>query len=126
MTRHRAAAIWDRACSPEARDLRFPGDRALADMLLLHGLIMNGGVAHGFDALDDDEIDAALRGFDYFGLGNVADLLRRLREELRSAPPLDDTFATTARYLALVDDDQRLIDAFDATLSERPDDFEPC
>ena len=62
-----------------------PGDNTLAAVLAAHNLIMNGGVPHCHEALDTNEIAAAIAGFDFFGLSDAGAVL----EEDASAS-LDD------------------------------------
>ena len=68
MSDHNEDAIWNRACSPRSERLKLPGDRALADMVLVHSLIMNGGVHHVLEVLSAHEIAAGMAGYKYFNL----------------------------------------------------------
>lgn len=70
-----AYQIWNRAALEAGGQAPLAGDRALADLLLAHGLVMNGGVEHAVQALTSAELSAAVRGFRYFGFNEIALLL---------------------------------------------------
>lgn len=38
-------------------------------------MVMNGGVGHAFDVLDESEIEAGIAGFRFYDLDNHANLL---------------------------------------------------
>ncbi len=57
------------------------GDAALSAVLLVHGLVMNGGVFHAVQAVTKDELRAACAGFCYFGFDEVAGLLEAASRE---------------------------------------------
>jgi len=62
-----ADIIWNRACGEDS--LRsHPGDRVLADLLLAHGLAMNGGVLHAVECLSSDELLDAESGYVFMDL----------------------------------------------------------
>ena len=67
--------VWNRAAMDDGGEEPRAGDRALADLLYAHGMVMNGGVHHALEVLTPDELKAAIAGFRYFSLGAVADLL---------------------------------------------------
>jgi hypothetical protein len=89
--------IWNRACMESPRgSLTQPGDRALADMMLFHGLAMNGGVLHALEVLSVDERRAALRGFRYFGLEATAVAIEEVA----------DRWVSTDHWLSTLSDDE--------------------
>jgi hypothetical protein len=100
------------------------GDRALADALLAHGTVMNGGIDHCVEALSDDEFRAAIKELRYLGANEIADVLGQAR-----GLDVDDP-ANEERIQELNDDygracpnDQVLVDLFKAKLEESPEDF---
>jgi len=54
--------IWNRAAMENGGETPGPGDKTLSSLLLLHGLVMNGGVHHALEELEPDEIAAAVDG----------------------------------------------------------------
>ena len=70
-----ADKIWNRACLENGGSNPFEGDRFLADLLLFDSLVGNGGLGHGFDVCSETEIQAAIEGFRYFGLTEIAEFL---------------------------------------------------
>src|SRR3954463_15940425 len=67
MSLTKAQRIWIRAFKRKGAELK-EGDRALGDLLLLHGYIMNGGISHGVLDPSPDKLEAGPPGYDYFGL----------------------------------------------------------
>jgi hypothetical protein len=129
-----ADAVWNRVCEnvwdgpADARS----GDRALADMLLVHGVTMNGGVLHALEFLDGCDRHGALDGYRYFGFDEVHALfddVKRLVAEAEADGDDDslDDLETEAddRYHALVPADHVLDDAFRARFAALPDEFAP-
>ena len=57
------------------------GDVALSAPLLVHGLVINGGVFHAVQAVTKDELRTACAGFHYFGFDEVAVLLEAATTE---------------------------------------------
>src|SRR5262249_40895856 len=103
--------IWNRACGEhQLRSLR--GDRALADLLRAHGLVMNGGVVHAVECLTDSELSDAESGYRFYGLDEAAALLSHARTILEA----DGNLGFRERQL-----DQQYADLIptDSTLVER-------
>jgi hypothetical protein len=69
--------VWNRACYREGANLR-EGDLALGALLLVDGYIQNGGVAHAFD-LTPEELAQGIRGYEFFGLYEMADVIKSYR-----------------------------------------------
>ena len=44
--------VWNRAALDAGGEAPLQGDAALAALLALHGMIMNGGIDHALEALD--------------------------------------------------------------------------
>lgn len=112
--------IWNRACLESGGQSPAAGDQALASLLLAHNLAMNGGVVHALECLTQPEVAAAVSGFNYFGLAEVA----RIFQELP-----DDTEETEERlnqlYWATVPSDETLVHAFRIKLLASPEVFAP-
>ena len=120
MKRSRQDEVWNRACLESGGVTLATGDRALAALLLAHGLAMNGGVVHAMDCLTKSELTAAIAGFNYFGLTAAS----RVFEQ---AP--DDSEETEERlnrmYWQAVPNDETLVHAFRVKLVAYPDAFAP-
>lgn len=122
--------IWNRACAEAGspKTLTEPGDRALADMLLVHSLAMNGGVLDAVECLTADELAAGLRGYQYFGFEATGTVLEDAATRRNGAP--DDEgylFSLDAeadrRYAIVVGDDAVLVRAFEAQYRREPNAF---
>lgn len=117
--------IWNRACGEDP--LRtLPGDRALADLLRAHGLVMNGGVLHAVECLAVSELTDAQCGYRYFGLETVAALLSRAKTILEAdddseliEQELDQT------YLNMIPDDDLLVERFEQHWQRSPSEYAP-
>jgi hypothetical protein len=113
-------AIWNRAALELGGSSPAVGDLALGALLLVHGAIMNGGVNHAFDCLDSTGIGAAIDGFRYFGLHDVAALLERaLKADVEERERMD------AEYGRLIPDDDTLVQAFEEMFKRSPERFSP-
>jgi hypothetical protein len=109
--------IWNRAALESGGRSPKEGDAALAAALAAHGLVMNGGVHHAIDVLSPAELHAAVEGFRFFSLSNVAELLE-LAEGL-------DEVAANGRYWDAIPDDSILQDRFRAVYRSSPAAFSP-
>lgn len=74
-------AVWNRAALQSGGQSPREGDRALSALLLVHGLVMNGGVLHAVEVVSEAELRASCAGFRYFEFAEVADLLEAARDE---------------------------------------------
>jgi hypothetical protein len=120
-----ADRVWNRAALENGGTNPRPGDEALRDLLLAHGMAMNGSVFHCVEALPKAELDAAIAGYHYFGCPRVATLLLRATRvpDPLSEDDLSDQF--DLEYGQLIPSDQVLIDLFNDRFAERPGDFAP-
>jgi hypothetical protein len=119
-----ADQIWNRAAMEGGGDSPGPGDRALASLLLLHGLAMNGGIHHAIECVSEEELSAAIDGFRYFGLEDMAQWLRSAPGD----PLLKEWTANTEapaifRYAEYVPSDAYLAERFEAVYRDRPSEF---
>jgi len=121
-----ADQIWNRAATEAGGELPGPGDRALAALLLAHGLVMNGGVHHALECMEPTELVAAIDGYSFFGLHDVADWVGSSTTDPVLASWTDETeAAANQRYEVMVPGDDRLVDLFEAVLCQRPEAFAP-
>ena len=115
-----AHQIWNRAAMESGGSRAREGDRALSDLLLAHGMVMNGGMGHALDALSSDELAAAAKGYRFFGLNDVASLIENSINATE-----DEVDQADARYGTLIPSDQTLVDCFEALYDASPQDFAP-
>jgi hypothetical protein len=122
--------IWNRACLDDVSALR-AGDRALAAMILFHGLVMNGGVLHALECMEPEpqKFEAAMSGYRLFGFDHVADFLTVARS-IAVVTLTDDDFDSLeaklyGRYRGQVPDDSTLAERFEAYHREHPHEFAP-
>ena len=119
----KADLIWNRACGEDPlRDL--PGDRALADLLSAHGLVMNGGVLHVAEYMSAEELSDAGIGYGFFGLDGVAPLLSRARRIFEARDDLGQHEQEwDGEYARMIPSDSSLFDRFEGRLKFDPSDF---
>ena len=119
-------AIWNRAAS-DSRGMQARGDRALSALLHAHGLVMNGGVLNAVEMLSDQQFDAAVAGYRFFGIEGVGDLLTHAKADLQSADDVgskEQSFAV--EYSRYVPSDSFLFAAFERRVLAQPTDFAPA
>ena len=119
-----ADQVWNRAAMEGGGDSPGPGDRALASLLLLHGLAMNGGIHHAIECVSPAELSAAIDGFSYFGLGDMAQWLRSAHSDplLKKWTDHTETLAVS-RYAEFIPSDAYLAERFEAVYRDRPTEF---
>ena len=127
MNQSDADKVWNRAAMQGGGDSPGPGDRALASLLLLHGLAMNGGIHHAIDCLIPEELTAAIAGFSYFDFDEMAEWLKNAPNDplLREWTESTETPAIF-RYAEYIPDDALLTTRFEAIYNDRALDFAPC
>src|SRR5438094_245227 len=120
-----ADMIWNRACGGDAlRSLR--GDRALADLLRVHGLAMNGGVLHAIECLTASELSDAEAGYRFYGLDGVASMLLRARTIFEMGVDLGTHEQQLDRqYAAMIPSDSSLVERFEKRLKSHPSEYAP-
>lgn len=105
--------VWNRAALEAGGANPLEGDEALAALLTVHGLVMNGGVDHAIEVLAPSEVASGIAGFRYFGLVEVAAVL-----EIASASNLGwERF--NSRYAALIPADDIIVEAFHRSIVRR-------
>ncbi|HEY7116807.1 MAG TPA: hypothetical protein VH475_09485 [Tepidisphaeraceae bacterium] len=110
-----ADRVWNRACYREGANLR-EGDLALGALLLVDGYIQNGGVGHAFD-LPPHELAEGIKGYEYFGLHEMAAVIKPHRGE--------EEAQYDARYYAFTGRPDQIRAKFEAMYSEHPERFAP-
>jgi hypothetical protein len=122
-----ASEIWNRATRSDPADPQLePGDRALSAMLQAHGMVMSGGVEHLVESFDESRLAAALAGYRFFSLTDVADLLERASRTLIADDISDDQVeALDDEYATLVPTDQTLDMKFRSVFQREPTAFAP-
>ena len=121
-----ADQIWNRAALERGGAAPRSGDRALASLLLVHGLVMNGGVHHALESAEPAELAAAADGFEFFGFYDVAALLRGAADDPVLSKWTDETeVKANLRYENLIPSDSSLNARFEEVLGERAAEFAP-
>ena len=115
-----ATRIWNRAALENGGDSARDGDSALAALLLAHGMIMNGGVAHAIEALARDEVLVGAAGFRFFGLTAAAEVLDEAPQAGEARLEL-----LNSRYGEAIPNDSTIAAAFESHLEIAPDAFSP-
>ena len=126
----RMDAVWNRAAMRARGVSPGPGDKALADLLLAHGLVMSGGVLYALESLAPSQLDAATEGFQYFGLPDAAQVLRIGRVASSTEPHSVDEGGQLERelderYAQCVPTDGTLVQAFEKRFRADPTAFAP-
>jgi hypothetical protein len=120
-----ADMVWNRACG-DAPLRTLLGDRALADLLRVHGLAMNGGVLHAVECLSAEELTDAEAGYRYYGLVEVASLLSHARELFETGGDLErHEHQFDRQYAVLIPSESSLVSRFEKRLQASPSDFAP-
>ena len=118
--------IWNRAAQEGGGDSPTTGDHALASILLLHGLAMNGGLHHAIECLAPDELADAIEGFAYFGFDGITVWLRAASSDPVLKEWTDETeVAALYRYAEFIPDDDSLVTRFEAVYQRRNSEFAP-
>jgi hypothetical protein len=103
-----------------------PGDRALADLLRAHGLIMNGGVLHAVECLTASELSDAESGYPFYGINAAASLLSRARTILEADKNLEfHERQLDQQYADVIPADSTLIERFEKHLGLYPSEYAP-
>jgi len=109
--------IWNRAALESGGEAPLEGDKALAALLAVHGMIMNGGIDHVLEVLDVGELAAGIAGFHYFGLAEAASVLEAATEADIGLELL------SSKYAVLIPEDDTIVSAFEKKYVASPDVF---
>lgn len=121
-----ANRVWNRAALESGGDSPGPGDRALASLLLVHGLAMNGGLHHALESVQPGQLHAAADGYAFFGLDDVAAFLRGAALDPVLSAWTGDTEAVANRtYAAMVPNDSCVVARFEEVYRKHADLFAP-
>jgi hypothetical protein len=121
-----ADRIWNRAALQAGGDSPRPGDRALASLLLVHGLVMNGGVHHALECIDPEALAAAADGYAWFGFDDVAEFFRGAPDDpVLSNWTEDNEVAACRRYAEMIPADSSLVARLHEAYRDRVDQFAP-
>jgi hypothetical protein len=107
--------VWNRAIYQEGPGL-CEGDRALGALLHVDGYIQNGGVGHAFD-LQEDELAEGIKGYEYFGLHEMAEVIKPHRGE--------EEADYNSRYYRFTRGENVIVKAFQKMFGEQPERFAP-
>lgn len=124
-----ADLVWNRAALENGGANPRDGDKALASLLLAHGLIMNGGVLHACSSLQPAEWHAAMSGYRFFGFEDIATLLERTTSSDQSERDDDDDSLADAfdrAYAEAIPEDAVLVERFKLIYTESPANFAPA
>ena len=121
--------IWNRAAlaAGDEQPGQGEGDQALASLLLLHSLALNGGIHHALESLSHVEVEKASSGFRFFGLSEVSEFLESRGDATSLLGKWTEETESLAneQYNLLVRGDGHLVECFERLLSERPECFAP-
>jgi hypothetical protein len=121
-----ADLVWNRACTGNGGVSPRAGDRALVAMIAAHGLVMNGGVLHAIEVLEERAFIDAQSGYKYFEFNEIANLLARAKELSQAGIDIE-TFEPQldVQYNRQIPDDSALTERFASLFSRIPTDFAP-
>ena len=98
----------------------------LAALMYAHGLVMNGGVLHAVEIMEDTELADAMSAYKFYSLTAVADLLSRAKTQLRSLTHIGRHEASLdAEYKTWIPSDARLSQLVDQHRADKASDFAP-
>jgi hypothetical protein len=121
-----ADKVWNRAALEAGGASPRPGDRSLASLLLVHGLVTNGGVHHAIECIERTEILAAADGYVFYGCDDVASFFRAAADDPLLCIWTDETeVAANRQYAEMVPDDSYLVARFEKAYGERAEQFAP-
>ena len=109
-----ADQVWNRAALESGGASPQAGDRALAALLLVHGLVMNGGVHHALECVQPSELNAAVEGFSFFGLDDVAAFFHQSAiDPMLYAWTDENEVEANRRYAQMIPDESHLVSRFE-------------
>lgn len=119
------AAIWNRAAMQVTSGNLAVGDRALANLLKVHGLFMNGGVLNAVEICDESTIEDAIAGYRFFGFESIGELITNAKDVIRGGVNLgsrEHFFDSSYRQIA---SDAAIYRAFELHVTAHPEQFAP-
>ena len=124
-----AEVVWNRAALENGGSSPATGDRALADMLAFHGLVMSGGLLNAVELTPVQEQARISAAFQWFGLESITDLITSVRQEIEAGvldePGQAEVLELTANrdYQAILPSDDVLLAVFQRRLNDDPSAF---
>lgn len=115
-----SAQVWNRAAIENGGSNPREGDTALAAILAVHGMIMNGGVGHALEVCEPREIAAAVAGFRFLCMPEVAEFLLDAGARVHAGEQQLD-----GDYARLVPSDETLFGALESAFRTAPEAFAP-
>lgn len=116
------SAIWNRAVLRAGGSAPREGDAALAALMLLHSLAMNGGLLDALESLKAPELAAAVAGYRFFGLTGAAGAIERIAARLAAgADPEKIENPANEEYWREIRDDETIATAFSRHRARRPE-----
>lgn len=123
--------VWNRATMAGGGLDPGEGDLAIAAVLAVHNLAMNGGLLDAVERLSHQQLAAADAGFRWLRLEAAAGVVATVRREIE-AGALDDEgradeleVSADDDYALAIPSDQTIVDAFEARFAEVPTAFAP-
>lgn len=123
--------VWNRATMAAGGLDPGDGDIAIASVLALHSLAMNGGLLDAVERLSPEQLAAADAGFRWLRLEAAAGVVAMVRQEIEAGALDDerraDELETRADddYALVIPTDQTIVDAFEVRFAEVPTAFAP-
>jgi hypothetical protein len=122
----RAGDVWNRAALERGGGEPREGDVALAALLRAHGLVMNGGVLHAAEYLEENGLRAACDGYRFFQYDGLAKLLAESAAAIAKGRVSDSQEGDATRtYARSIPDDSALISRFERHFAEHPELYAP-
>ncbi len=121
--------VWNRAAMKAGGAELGPGDVALADVLRVHSLAMNGGLLQALEMCSAEEVEAAVKGYEYLGMDDAAAAVLWLAGGLAGVVADDYDklgvleVGADERYAAAVPTDATIVEAFEAHFAVNPGEY---
>jgi hypothetical protein len=115
-------AVWNRACSSAGAGV---GDRHLSALLLVDGMVQNGGPNHAADSCEPAQLAAAAAAAGYFGMADLAAVIAELPAAASDHNDEGAEDRLSEAYYRIMPDGKRLDLALRARYAATPEDFEP-
>lgn len=123
--------VWNRATMAGGGRDPSEGDIAIASVLAVHNLAMNGGLLDAVERLSPEQLAAADAGFRWLRLEAAAGVIAMVRQEIEAGALEDERRADELEaradddYALVIPTDQTIVDAFEVRFTEVPTAFSP-
>jgi hypothetical protein len=115
-------AVWNRACEYAGTGV---GDRHLSALILVDGMVHNGGPNHAADGCEPAELAAAAAAARYFGVEDLAAVIEELPAAASGYEEEDIEMRLTRKYHEVLQDYGPLEAGIAARYVATPQDFDP-